>query len=71
MTITCEDDNDIIIYALERIVSSARKSQQIFVAQCVWWLVPVIGLEQGLVRHIDNLIRRESVAAQRSTGFPE
>jgi hypothetical protein len=24
-----------------------------------------------LVRHIDNLIRRESVAAQRSTGFPE
>ena len=24
-------------------------------AQCVWWLASIIGLEQGLIAHIDNL----------------
>jgi hypothetical protein len=47
MTITFENDNDVIIYALEKIISYARRTQQIFVAQCVWWLASIIGLEQG------------------------
>jgi hypothetical protein len=29
------------------------------VAQCVWWLASIIGLEQGLVIHIDNLQKLE------------
>jgi len=32
------------------------------VAQCVWWLASIIGLESGLVIHIDNLRERESLA---------
>jgi len=55
MTITFENDNDVIIYALEKIISYARRTQQIFVAQCIWWLVSLIGLEKGLVIYIDNL----------------
>jgi len=55
MTITFGNDNDVIVYALEKIISYARRSQQVFVAQCVWWLASIIGLEQGLVNHIDNL----------------
>ena len=31
-------------------------------AQCVWWLASIIGLESGLVIHIDNLRKRESSA---------
>ena len=58
MTITFENDNDVIVYALEKIISYARKTQQIFVAQCVWWLASIIGLEQGLIVHIDNLRKR-------------
>jgi hypothetical protein len=54
MTITFENDNDVIIYALEKFISHARRTQQIFVAQCVWWLALVIGLEQGLITFIDN-----------------
>jgi len=63
MTITFENDNDVIVYALEKIISIARNTQQILVAQCVWWLASIIGLEQGLVNHIDNLRKRKMVAA--------
>jgi hypothetical protein len=45
MTITFANDNDVIVYALEKIISYTRKSQQIFVAQCMWWLASIIGLE--------------------------
>jgi hypothetical protein len=61
MTITFENDNDVIVYALEKVISYARKTQQIFVAQCVWWLASIIGLEQGLVKYIDNLQSRVNV----------
>jgi 3-mercaptopyruvate sulfurtransferase SseA len=55
MTIIFENDNDIIVYALEKVIAYARRTQQIFAAQCVWWLASVIGLEQRLIVHIDNL----------------
>jgi hypothetical protein len=58
MTITFENDNDVIVYALEKIISYARRTQQIFVAQCVWWLASIIGLEQGLANFIDNIQSR-------------
>jgi hypothetical protein len=58
MTLTFENENDVILYALENIIAFARRTQQIFVAQCIWWLSSVIGLELGLVTHIVNLHRR-------------
>jgi hypothetical protein len=61
MTITFESDNDVIVYALEKVISYARRTQQILVAQCVWWLAAVIGLEQGLVTYIDNIQSRIEV----------
>jgi hypothetical protein len=61
MTITFENDNDVIIYALEKVISYARRTQQIFVAQCVWWLASIIGLELGLVNYIDNIQSRVDV----------
>jgi hypothetical protein len=59
MTVTFENDQDVIIYALEKVINYARRTQQIFVAQCVWWLASIIGLEQGLINYIDNLKKRE------------
>jgi hypothetical protein len=53
-----ESNNDVIVYALKKIIAYARRTQQIFVAQCVWWLVLIIGLEPGLVIYIDNLQSR-------------
>jgi hypothetical protein len=61
MTVSFENDNDVIIYALEKIISYARRTQQIFVAHCVWWLASIIGLEQGLVNYIDNIQSRVDV----------
>jgi len=55
MPVTFENDNDIIVYALECVIADARRTQQIFVAQCVWWLASIIGLERELVSHIDKL----------------
>jgi hypothetical protein len=59
MTITFENESDVIVYAFEKVISYARRNQQIFVAQCIWWLASIIGLKQGLVNHIDNLRARE------------
>jgi len=58
MVITFENENDVIVYALEKIICYARKHQYIFVAQSVWWIASVIGLTDGLVIHIDNLRAR-------------
>jgi len=60
MTITFENDNDAIIHALDKIISFARSHQYIFLAQCIWWIASIIGLQQGLATHIHNL--RKSVA---------
>jgi hypothetical protein len=62
MTVTFENDNNVIVYALEKVISYARRTQQIFVAHCVWWLASIIGLEQGLINHIDNIQSRVEVA---------
>jgi len=55
MTITFEDEKDVIVYALEKIICYARDNCYIFVAQSVWWIASVIGLSEGLATHIDNL----------------
>jgi len=67
MTITFENDNDVIVYALEKVISYARRTQQIFVANCVWWLASIIGLESGLTNYIDRLKGREEVRSQYET----
>jgi hypothetical protein len=67
MTITFGNDHDVIVYALKTIISYARQNQQIFVAQCVWWLASIISLEKGLINHIDNLGIRSSVALPMTT----
>jgi hypothetical protein len=64
MTVTFENDNDVIVYALEKVIAYARRTQQIFVAQCVWWLASIVGLESGLINHIDTLRKREEVLSQ-------
>jgi hypothetical protein len=66
MTITFGNDNDVILYALEMIISHARRTQQIFVAQCFWWLASIIGLDQGLVTsYIDNQQSRFEAPVQQ------
>jgi len=62
MMITFENDNDVIVYAFEKVIAYARRTQQIFVAQCVWWLASIMGLEQGLVIYLDNIQSRLEVA---------
>jgi len=65
MTITFENDKNIITYALEEILSHDRIKQSIFVAQSVWWISGIIGLQEGLVTHIDNLRIRSEVYSRR------
>ena len=37
MTITFKSDKDIIVYALDKIISYARNTQYIFLAQSIGW----------------------------------
>ena len=68
MSITFENDNNIIVYTLERIISYARRNQQVFVAQCVWWLASIIGLEEELIIRINILRRKTVIVSQESIG---
>jgi len=68
MTITFENNDDVIIYALEKSIAYARRTQQIFVAQCVWWLASILGLEQGLIIYIDILQRASREASVGTSG---
>jgi len=61
MTSTFENDNDVIVYALETVIDYTRKNQYIFVAQSVWWIASIIGLTEELVTHIDTLCVRSEV----------
>jgi len=63
MMITFQNDNDDIVYALEKIISYARENQYIFLSQSIWWIASIIGLQQGLVIHIDDLESRENVTS--------
>jgi len=55
MSINFDNDNDVIVSTLEKIISNARTNQYIIMAQCVWWLSSIIGLQKALVIHIDIL----------------
>jgi hypothetical protein len=67
MTITFESAKDVIIYALEKIISHARYNQYIFLAQRVWWISSILGLQEELVIHIDNLKARSDVIQVKET----
>jgi hypothetical protein len=54
MKITFENNNVVIVYAFEKIISYARDNWLIFMAQCVWWLASIVNLEQGLIGNINN-----------------
>jgi len=73
MPITFEDDNAIIVYALECVIAHAKRTQQIFVAQCVWRLASIIRLEQSLVSHIERLQgqRNTTPAEQLPRDYPQ
>jgi len=55
MTIIFEDENDVVVHALDKIICYARQNQYILVAQSVWWIASIIGLTDGLIMHVDNL----------------
>ena len=70
MTITFENDSDVIVYALEKIVSFARTNQYLFVANCAWWIAGITGLDSGLTIFIDNLEARKRVGQYRISTTP-
>jgi len=62
MMLTFENDSDVIVYALQKIISFARFQQYLFAANCVWWLAGIIGLDKELVIHFENLRVRAEIA---------
>jgi hypothetical protein len=61
MTITLENNNNIIIHALEKMIAFARDNNHLFAAQCVWWLASIMGLERELIILTNNLQFRVEV----------
>jgi hypothetical protein len=70
MAITFETDADVIVYALEKIVSFARENQYLFMANCARWIAGITGLDSGLTIFIDNLETRKRVGQYRISTTP-
>jgi len=70
MTITFENDNDVIVYALEKIVSYAREHQYFFVANCTWGIASIYGLDDQLRRYIDSQAIRQLVIDRGVSTIP-
>jgi len=70
MAITFENDNEIIIYALEKIIAFSCINQYFFVASCVWWIASVTGLDEGLRIHIDTLIEQHNITQRGVSSTP-
>jgi len=68
MTLTFENDNNVIVYTMEKIIAFAKNNQYIFLAQSVWWIASVLGLQTGLVIYIDNLQVRSDPVSQPEIG---
>jgi hypothetical protein len=66
MPIVVESDKDVIVYAFGMIIAYARDNQDILLAQTVWWISSIIGLQQGLVMHIDNIKKRSDITIRES-----
>jgi hypothetical protein len=58
MTITFQYDNDIIVYALEKVISFTTDNQPISLAWFVWSIAAVVGLQSDFVNYIDNFDER-------------
>lgn len=54
MTVTFNNDNFVIVYALGKIISFARDNQYIFLATSIWSISLIIGLQSELIRYMDN-----------------
>jgi len=65
MPITFNINNDVIVYALENIISYARDNQYIFLAQSIWWISSIIRLQKALVDCIDNLKRQSDITLRK------
>jgi len=55
MTLSFENESDVLIFAFERLINYARINQYLFVANCVLWIVNVMGLDEALRNYIDTL----------------
>jgi hypothetical protein len=65
MTITFDNDSDVIVYALEKTISFVQENQYLFVANCAWWIAGNIRLDSGLIVHINNLAFRQNDDSQQ------
>lgn len=61
MDITLETNKDVIVYALKKIISHTRNNHYIVLEQSVWWISPILGLQEELIIHIDNQKVREDI----------
>jgi hypothetical protein len=66
MTINFENENEVLVYAFERIIVFAQDNHYLFLAQSVWWISSIIGLQQSLIDYIDNIRNQSNLSDQAS-----
>jgi len=69
VTITFKNNNNVLVYAFEKLLLFSREHQYLFAAHCIRWLASLTRLQQGLTIYINNI--QESVEVGTSKNKPE
>jgi hypothetical protein len=70
MTYTFNTEREVIIFALERIISYAKEYNYYFVANSTWWIASIKGLDKELRNYIDVLERVNSNQSRAISATP-
>ena len=54
MSITFENEADIILWTLAKPLVTFQERQYLFAAQCIWWIGALLQLDPALRYFIDN-----------------
>jgi len=54
MSITFDNEADIIVWTLAKVLVIVEQRQYLFTAQCIWWIAALVPLDPALRYIIDN-----------------
>jgi len=48
MSITIENEADIILWTVAKLLVTFKQCQYLFVAECIWWIAALVQLDPAL-----------------------
>jgi len=56
MSITCKLEANIVLWTYGKLIQKFQNVQNVLMAQCAWWIFPLVRLQPALVYYLDHEI---------------